>query len=75
MKGILEFDLPDDNCDHILAVNAKAFAIVVWDIDQYLRGKLKYGNDFKTVDEALEKTREWLSDLLYDNNISLDMIE
>jgi hypothetical protein len=75
MKAILEFDLPEDNCNHILAVHAMDFALLAWDLDQYLREKLKYGHQFTDADDALEAIREFLHDQLIDRQISLDMIE
>ncbi len=75
MKAILEFDLPEDNGQYVVTAHAMDFALVCWDIDQFLRDKLKYGNTFTTADEALEKTRETLHELLYNYNINLDMIE
>ncbi len=75
MKAILEFELPEDNNNHTIAVNAMGFALACWDLDQFLRDKLKYGNDFVDPDDALEKTREVLNDILHQYNISLNMIE
>lgn len=75
MKAILEFELPEDNSNHIVAINAMEFALSCWDMDQFLRSKLKYGNNFENVDEALEKTRKTLHDILKSYNINLDMIE
>jgi len=74
MKGILEFNLPEDCCEHILAVHAMDFALLAWDLDQYLRDKLKYGHEFTNADDALEATREFLREQLYNRQISLDMI-
>jgi len=75
MKATLEFNLPEDHKEHILAVNAMGFAIACWDIDQRLRDWLKYGHKFESADEALEKTREAVRDILDEHNINLDMIE
>ena len=75
MKATIEFNLPEDNCDHIVAVHAMDFALVCYDIDNALREWLKYGHEFKTVDDAVETMREKLSDFLATRNVSLDMIE
>ena len=72
MKAILEFNLPEDESSHKLAVKAPDMYCVLWDIDQWLRGKLKYGDDFKDADDALEKTREELHDLLQSHGVDLD---
>ena len=74
MKATLEFELPEEEEDLQHALHALDWALVVWDLDQDLRSYLKHGNDFKSVDEALEVVRERLYDLLEKYNISLNMI-
>jgi len=44
-------------------------------MDQKLRKILKYGNPYKSADEAIEATRNHLRDLMDDRDINLDMIE
>lgn len=75
MKATIEFNLPDNNCDHIIAIHAMDFALVCCDMDNELRNWLKYGHEFKTAGDALETMREKLSDFLCIHNVSLDMIE
>ena len=45
MKAKLEFDLdnPDDKMAHMRCVKATDMAIMLWDIKQKIRSKLKYG--------------------------------
>lgn len=74
MKAILEFNRPEDDEEFILTINAVKFALVCWNMESKMRDWLKYGNDFKTPDEAIESLREHLRELLDDSNISLDMI-
>jgi len=74
MKAILEYDLPDDSEVHLLAVNAANLYSSLWDMDQELRKLLKYGNDLKTADEALERMREFLRETMADHGVSLDMV-
>ena len=47
MKGILEFDLdnPDDKMAHMRCVKATDMALMLWDIKQKIRSKLKYSED------------------------------
>lgn len=77
-KGILEFDLnePDDVQAHKRAIKALDMALVLWDIDQYLRAQTKYAPDSmpEEVYDALEKTREKFYDILRDHNIDIDEI-
>jgi len=48
-------------------------AIVLWDMDQYLRNQLKY-NDKITgeVYDALDKAREQLRGFMNEHNVDLD---
>ena len=42
MKAKLEFDLPEEQVEFNLAINASNWSHVVWKLDQDLRGKIKY---------------------------------
>ena len=45
MKAILEFELPDDKVEFDTASKAMDWAILAWDIEQYIRNRLKYEKD------------------------------
>jgi len=75
MEGILKFKLPQDQNEFDIACKAMKWALTSWDLDQWLREKLKYGNEFKTADEALEAVRDELREILEKYNISLEEIE
>ena len=45
MKAILEFNLPDDKVEFDTASKAMDWAILAWDIDQFIRNKIKYEQD------------------------------
>ena len=45
MKAILEFELPDDKTEFDAASKAMDWAILAWDIDQFIRNKIKYEQD------------------------------
>ena len=74
-KAILEFDLNEveDVTAHKRAVKAIDMAIVLWDMDQYLRNQLKY-NDKITgeVYDTLDKAREQLREFMNQHNVDLD---
>ena len=74
MKATLEFDLPEDYTDHLIAVHALDWALTCFDMDDKLRSWLKYGNEFKSPDEALEVVRDCLFEIMEMRNISLEMI-
>ena len=64
MKAILEFDLPDESIEFKDAIQGSNWKGVVWDLDQFLRNKLKHGHSFQSADEALEAIREELLSIL-----------
>jgi len=74
MKAKLEFDMPDDRNEHIIAVHAMDWALTVWDMSRELRDWLKHGHEFKTPDEALEAVQSKLFDIIESYNITLDSI-
>ncbi len=74
MQAVLKFDLPEDNDNHVAAVHGIDYALVCWDMDQKLRDWLKYGNEFISVDDALEACREQLREIMHDHNVNLNMI-
>ena len=79
MKATLSFQLPEESHEHEQAVNAYKWVSVVWDIDQFLRGMLKYEgsngvqlSDLKTPADALEKVRDLLWENLNERGLKLD---
>ena len=76
MKAILEFNLPEDQQDFEMANNAMKFWSVLYELDQDLRAKTKYASDDLPQDkyDAYQEVREFLRELMSENNISLDMV-
>lgn len=76
MKAILEFNLPDDQQDFDMAVNAMKFWHVLYELDQDLRSKTKYASDDLPQDkyDAYQEVRDMLYELMSANNVSLDMV-
>ena len=67
MKAILEFELPEDKEEFDAASKGMDWAIVAWDIDQYIRNRLKYQSeklDTSSAKEELELLRESLNEML-----------
>jgi len=75
-KAILEFNLDEheDVVAHLRCVKATKMAIVLWDMDQYLRAKTKHAPDDMPpiVYEALLETREELRVMMQEAGIDLD---
>jgi hypothetical protein len=58
MKATLEFNLPDDNYEHMRAVHCNQAWHSLYEIDAMCRNVLKYGTDrFKTVEELAKYIR------------------
>jgi hypothetical protein len=76
-KAILEFNLPEDNQEFLLATKGIKFWDVLWNFDQYLREKTKYQSDNMSQEtyDALQDSREKLRELMAENLVSLDMVE
>jgi hypothetical protein len=74
MKATLEFSLPNDKWEFIMANESAAMHSVIWDMDGWLRGKIKHAPDSMSEDtyKAFELCREQLHEFINDNNISLD---
>jgi len=73
MKAILEFDLPEDKSNHKVAVHAMDFALVCWDLDQYLEKEIDLAAEY--YDQDLQSIRDKLHKLMEEHNVSFDIIE
>jgi hypothetical protein len=72
MKAILEFILPDDKTEFDTASKAMDWAILAWDIDQYIRSRLKYQTEkleTSSAKEELELLRNELRDLMEESGL------
>jgi aspartate aminotransferase-like enzyme len=59
MKATLEFNLPEDNNEHLRAIHSGEAWTALYEIDHMLRHILKYGDDrYKTVEELAHAIRE-----------------
>ena len=45
MKATLEFNLPEDKEEFDVASRGMDWALLAWDIDQFIRNKIKYEQD------------------------------
>lgn len=77
MKATLEFNLPEDQQDFELATKGLKFWSVLWELDQSLRAKTKYAPDSLPQDkyDAYQEIRDELRELMFDNNLSFDMVK
>jgi hypothetical protein len=74
MKAVLEFNLPEDDHEFEMATSGSKFHSVLWDMDQYLRSKIKYAPDDMSDDtlNTLEQCRSQLHEFMGSYNVSFD---
>lgn len=66
MKAILEFNLPEESVEHLLALRGDAYKYALDDMDNYLRARLKYEDLPGQVAETLQAARDKLNELIQD---------
>ena len=71
MKAVLEFDLPEDNYEFANATNGSKMRSVLWELDQWMRAKLKFEDLSDGAYDAIKETRDQLQALLQDENIDI----
>jgi hypothetical protein len=73
-EAILKFNLPEDQDDFELATNASKYYSVLWELDQYLRSKVKYPAEdvHEEYTNAMEKARQEIWNLLESYHLDLD---
>jgi hypothetical protein len=67
MEAILKFDLPDDKTEFEVASKAMDWSILAWDLEQYIRDRLKYQTeklDTSSANKELELLRNELHELM-----------
>ena len=64
---VIKFNLPQEEQDLKLAQRGRDYYCIIFDVLQEIRSYLKYGHEFKTVEEALEKIRESLCEAQIDD--------
>lgn len=71
--AILKYNLPEEQSEFELACLAGKMFCALWDITQELRKYYKYDHDFKSADDAVEKIRDTVLDIIYEQQgINLD---
>jgi len=68
-QGTLVFCLSEERTQFMRAVHSTDMAIVLWDLDEWLRGKIKHEDR-----EDWQEVRDKLHELLEDNSIDLDRL-
>ena len=68
-KVTFEFDLDTEAVEIRTHMDSARWKILAWDLDQFLRRKVKYSE--QNV-EQYEKARDMLHELMSDHNLSFD---
>jgi hypothetical protein len=63
MKATLEFTLPEEHREHLMAAQAAEMTYAMADFKHQLRQWLKHGHEFQGADEALHKVSEMAHEL------------
>jgi hypothetical protein len=72
MEAILKFNLPEEEPEFKEALNGGMFKYVLWRLDQYLRGKLKYEELTECEDKCYSDIRQELHKMLQANNLDIE---
>ena len=71
MKAKLEFNLPEENEEFQVAVDGWRYKSIIWELDSFLRSKLKYENLQEKEYEIFDKVRSHLWELIKEENITI----
>ena len=72
MKATLTFNLPEENHEYFNALQGAQLKSILWDVDQWLRAKMKYEELSDGQYDAFKETRDYLRSLLIEENIDLE---
>lgn len=70
MKKILEFNYPEDESEFVLHNSGPDMAIVLTDMDNYLRAKVKYEDLPEEKQMIYQEVRDKLIDLMNERGVS-----
>jgi hypothetical protein len=71
-KVTIEFDTVEDKDEMEMCLNGMKWYLLAWEIDQYLRGRLKYSELSEEVYKEMDDTREKLHEIMRYNGITFD---
>lgn len=60
MKATLEFQLPEEEQEHLDAINGTKWKVVLMDFDETLRRYIKHGHSFVSVEDCLDSLQSEL---------------
>jgi hypothetical protein len=72
--AVLRFKLPEDKEEFEVAAKSVDLYLALWDLDQWLRGKLKWDCEYKDAEEALDATRKHLNEIMDERGLHFEMM-
>ena len=72
MNAILVFNLPQENEDFQVALNANNYKSAIWDFDQLLRSEMKYKELSDETYQAYKWCRAELRKILEQDNLFIE---
>jgi hypothetical protein len=73
MKALLRFDLPKDERDYEIVIQAPKTQRFLWEFNEQLRSWQRNHNDFTSANDALNKIREEFYRLLNVHDVNIDL--
>jgi hypothetical protein len=71
-KVTIEFDSIEDKEEMEMCLNGMKWYLLAWELDQYLRGRLKYEPMSDKEYEMLQQTRDKLHELRSEEGLTFD---
>lgn len=68
-KMTIEFDTIEDKDEMEMCLNGMKWYLLSWELDQYLRGRLKYSELSEEVYKELSETREKLHEIMREEGL------
>ena len=68
-KVTIEFDSIEDKDEMEMCLNGMKWYLLAWELDQYLRGRLKYSELSEEVYKELSETREKLHEIMREEGL------
>ncbi len=69
----LTFTLPEEQSEHEHAIHGMDWALTVWDLDQWLRDRVKHGLDSAEAKAAWDAARDALREILDGRGLTMEM--
>lgn len=74
MRAFLEFDLPEEETELKRHTYCQEIWSTIFLLDERIRGMLKHGHKFKNAEEAFEKVRDMIREILEDKDVPLGLL-